>query len=109
MSKTFIDELWEDKRNLKNIKDEDIRIDWDKAINYINEINNIDDYIPIMLRPLLTEIFFSNISEEAMDQFFKAYWIQHIAEPEIINEFLRKDLIAWLEKYPEYKEIIING
>ena len=69
---TFIDKLWESKNNLELIEDEEFTLNWEKAMEYQDELNNLNEYIPILLKPLLDYNYISRQNEEVTEQFSKA-------------------------------------
>ena len=109
MVNTFIDKLWENKDNLELIKDEDFIINWEKAMEYQMELNSLNEYIPVLLKPLLDSNYISRQNDDVTEQFSKAYWIHKVADSDVLWEFLRKDCLAWIQEHPQFEDIIIKA
>lgn len=106
MEKDYIDLLWESKDNLKLIDDREVHINFENAMKHINELNELNDYVPILLKSFLEPNYITRQDKKVKDQFMKAYSIHQIVDFSLLFEFLNKDLLGWLEKYPQFKDII---
>ena len=106
MTESYIDRLWESKDNLELIKDKEYRINYKKAIEYISRMKN--GYVPILLKPYLKTGYISTQSPEIIEQFEKAYLIYIRTKGELREEFLRKELLGWIEENPQYKDILAS-
>ena len=106
--KEYIDLLFEDKENLKMVEDSEFEFNTEKLDDYITLLNMREGYVPMLLRRFLTPDYIENQTPEVMERFNKAYAITMIANQPLLDEFLHKDLLGWLNDHPEFNDIIIR-
>ena len=104
----YIDLLYEDKDNLKMIEDVEFEFNIEKLDDYITLLNMREGYVPMLLRRFLAPDYIENQTPEVREQFNKAYHITIIATQPLLDEFLNKDLLGWLNDHLEFNDIIIR-
>ena len=81
-----------------------MNINHDKVLSKIDELNKINDYIPLMLMRYVGKDYFDRATDKALKEYYKNRTALQVVDD--FNDYLEKDLTDWLKKHKEFKDII---
>ena len=114
MGKSFIDKIWEDKKEFDKFEIPEFKIDHEKIREYSEEFNKLDIYLPIRILEEVDWDYPDRATAEALEQMRKAnrlyrYLCENAldGEEDLSYELVLKDLYAWVQEHKEYEDILI--
>lgn len=81
-----------------------MNINHDKVLSKIDELNKINDYIPLMLMRYVSLDYFDRATDKALKEYYKNRTALQVVDD--FNSFLEKDLTDWLNEHKEFEDII---
>lgn len=83
-------------------------VDYDNLTERLGELNQLNDYVPIMLRPFLNITYYNNLNDENRDLIVESYNILKVIPKRL--QFQREELNYWLKNHQEWLSIFqVNG
>ena len=84
-----------------------VKLDYDRMLERIVELNELDCYIPLVLHNYIDQVsYFDRVSDDVAQQYYDAR--TQLMRVDDYNKYLTEDLIKWLEKHKEFQDIIIE-
>ncbi len=76
-------------------------------LSKIDELNKINDYIPLTLLRYVGLDYFDRATKEALKEYYKNR--TDLQRASNYNEYLEKDLKNWLKNHKEFEDILTDG